>query len=717
MMTPTVGTSRRAFLLGSAAAAAGVMLGACSSGDPVGSDGKNAGGGKATSGVGSSKKPLSAPAELREAPMLAAQVKTGDLPPVKDRLPANPYVVPHNWLEPGKYGGELRMMTPKVSDGQVREYMYGHSILRYLNDGRDIGPGIAESWESNDDASEWTLHFREGLRWSDGEPWTTADILFWWEDLVLDEEHPALPPDEMRSGKGTLAKMTAPDDYTLVLTYDAPAPLTADRLATWVSGGNGDVGPIWTLPRHYVEQFHPKYNKDAPADWASKDGVFFTKADFVTNPECPTLTGWRVSSIREGEVLRWERNPYYWCVDPEGNQLPFVDRLIMSVVQDAQVGKLQIQEGRYDYVHGPFAQLALADVAGLKETADRSGVETLLWDNGDGTGNACFFFNYDYNDEKMRALIREPAFRQALSLAFDRSEVQKAVHFGEGEATTGTMSPKAIEYHVTSEGREIYRSWRDSYNKHDPEAAKKLLDDLGVVDADGDGKREMPDGEKLTIVLTFAANPNDVVSQSNNLMVRDWRRIGLDVREDPIPPESMDPGWQSGKIMGRGDWGVGDGPNCLVFPQWIVPIEPTRWAPLEGQFYNVRGTPAEKDELDKDPYDRTPPRMEPEPGGPIERLWKLYDQSKVEPDEMKRHQLVWEITKIHIEEGPFFQGSVANTPSLTVAHRDLGNVPRKENLAQGGFTAPWIHPTPAVYDPEAYFWRNPEEHEATGSGA
>ncbi|HEY8454361.1 MAG TPA: ABC transporter substrate-binding protein [Actinopolymorphaceae bacterium] len=712
MATRTGEASRRDFLKTSAAAAALAMLAGCASGPSE--DGRRRGesGEKGRRGVGSSTRPLPTPSRFREAPMLAKQVEAGELPPVEERLPDQPYVVPHNWLEPGKYGGELRMMTPKVTDGQVREYMYGHSLLRWLNDGLDIGPGLAVSWESNEDASEWTLHLRKGVRWSDGEPWTARDILFWWEDLVLNEDHPAVPPDEMRSGTGTLAQMSAPDDYTLVLHFDAPAPLTADRLAMWVKGGNGDVGPIWTLPRHYVEQFHPKYNPEAPKDWASKDGIFFQKADFVRNPECPTLTGWRVTSVRDGEALEWERNPYYWCVDPDGNQLPFIDRITMSVVQDFEVAKLQMQEGRYDYVHGPFAQVTLADISGLKQTRDRSGLEVVLWDNGDGTGNACFFFNYDYRDPKMRALIREPKFRQALSLGFNREEIRKAVHFGLGEPTTGTMSPKAIEFHVEPEGPKIYKQWRDAYNAYDPERAKQLLDEIGVVDRDGDGKRELPDGSKLTIVLTYAATAPDVVTQPNTIMVRDWQSLGLDVRLDPIPPESMDPGWQSGSIMARGDWGVGDGPNCLVYPQWLVPIEPTRWAPLQGQFYNLRGTPEARKEQDVDPYERTPPRMEPEPGGPIERLWEIYDRSKVEPDEMKRHQLVWEMTKIHIEEGPFFQGSVANTPAVIAVHRDLGNVPRKENLAQGGFAAPWIHPTPAVYDPEAYFWRNRQEHGA-----
>ena len=711
-MTRPVGSSRRAFLFGSALAAAATVLGACSEpgGTNTGGAAGKGGSGKAKAAVGSATRPLAVPTEFHDAPMLAAKVKAGELPPVAERLPGKPYVLPHNWAEPGSYGGQLRMMTPKTDDGQVRQYMYGHSPLRWLNDGRDIGPGLVESWESNDDASEWTLHFRKGLRWSDGEPWTTADVMFWWQDLVLNEEHPAVPPDEMRSGRNTLATVTAPDEFTLVMKFDAPAPLTADRLAMWTKSGKGDNGPIWMLPKHYVQQFHPKYNPKAAKDWASKGASFDVKGDFGRNPECPTMNGWRLTSYKDGQFLNWERNPYYWVVDKEGNQLPYVDKLVMTAIQDPEVGKLQLQQGKLDYVDGRFASLTLSDISGIKRTSKTSGMEVYLWDAGDGTGPHGFFFNYDYKEAGMRELIRTPKFRQALSIAFNRAELKKAIYFGTGEITTGTMSPKAIEYHVNDEGKSVYKQWRDSYAKYDPEAAKSLLDEIGVVDKNGDGKRERPDGEKLTVILTFAANTGTVVQATNNRLKRDWEAIGLEVKMDPIPPESIDPKWQSGEMMARADWGVGDGPNYLVYPQWVVPMEPSRWAPLEGQQYNVRGTPAEKQEKDVDPYERTPPRMEPEAGGPVARLWQLYDESKLEPDAMKRYQIAWELTKVHIEHGPFFMGSVSNIPTLTVAHRDLKNVPAKENLAQGGFTAPWIHPTPAVYDPEAYFWQNPDRH-------
>ena len=205
----------------------------------------------------------------------------------------------------------------------------------------------------------------------------------------------------------------------------------------------------------------------------------------------------------------------------------------------------------------------------------------------------------------------------------------------------------------------------------------------------------MPDGGKLFISLDYPANTSDEHKQKNNYLVKNWKAIGVEARQNPIAPEAFTDQWQRGKLSTQTAWEVGDGPNCLVYPQWIVPIGADRWAPLEGQTYALRGTSQEDAEKNVDPFKRTPPRMDPDKGGPIEQLWEIYDRSKVEPDEMARHKLVWDITKIHVEHGPFFMGTA---PQVVLNNSHLANVPKKGNLRQGGFANPWVHPTPAVYD-------------------
>jgi len=515
-------------------------------------------------------------------------------------------------------------------------------------------------------------------------------------------------PDEGKSGKGTIAKLAAKDDLTFTMSFDAPAPLTADRLAMWTSGPGGN-GPTWIVPEHYVKNFHPKYNKSVPASWAATGGLWEKNCKYKQSPNCPTLTPFKLVKYNDARSLTWERNPYAYEVMPNGDQLPYIDGVTMSSVQDPQVGKVQISSGKVDYSHGPFNGMTLADVSTLMKNRAKAGIDVYLWDSGTGAAGI-FFLSQDYYDPDYRKLFKEPKFRQALSLGFNRAEAKKAVYFEQGDATTGTMSPKAKEWLVNDEGKSVYASWRDSFVKYDPAKAKALLDELGVKDKDGDGYRELPNGKKLTIRIDYPADTNDEYKNVDARKVRDWKGIGILARQNPVPPTSFDDNWKAGKYMAHSSWEVGDGPNCLLYPQWMVPLEFTRWAPLQGQMYASKGTKAYTSEQDLDPYKRHPPRVMPEKGGPIEKLWSLYDSTKIEPDVMKRTQTVWEMTKVHVKYGPYFQGTVANPPQVIVKKTDLKNVPTKENLALGGFVNPWIHPTPAVYDVATYYWDNPDQH-------
>jgi peptide/nickel transport system substrate-binding protein len=410
----------------------------------------------------------------------------------------------------------------------------------------------------------------------------------------------------------------------------------------------------------------------------------------------------------------WDRNPYYWVVDSEGNQLPYIDQIVLTVVQDKEIEKLAFTEGRADHAH--FHVQTLADIQDLRGAEGTSGLEVRFWDSGSGTGSI-YFFSQDYNDPALRAAFRDPKFRQALSLAYNRADVQKAVYFGLGELTTGTLSPKAIEYNINDQGKAAYAEWRDSYVKYDPAAAEALLDEAGYAKG-ADGKRTLPDGSPLQIQVTYGADqtPGGEHLSKNERLVRDWQAIGVDAVLTPIPAEGYREQYGAGAIPMNTNWEVGDGPNHLVFPQWLVPLEFERWAPLHGKGYELRGTGSEEEQLDVDPWERTPARIVPsdeEYMPAIGQLHELYDQSKVEPDAMKRHQLVWDMIKIHVAEGPFFSGTIANPPRIILVKQGLQNVPTRDDLLAeglGGFVNPWIIPSPAVYDPETWFWDDPAAH-------
>jgi peptide/nickel transport system substrate-binding protein len=657
---------------------------------------------------------------FKEAPMLAEMVAAGSIPPLEERLPKNPYTPPHVWLTVGKYGGVMNKTYNNNwgITGFIHEMQYGSSPLRWLKDGLAIGPGFVESWEANADTSEWTFKMREGIKWSDGEPFTTADIMYWWEYTVggngketSDEWPEGLkpvnnPPDEARSGTGSLMTLEAPDDYTFTMKFDAPAPLTADRLAMWT---NMFIGPAWVMPRHYMEQFNPVLKPDAYTDWEEHQTKFNHN-----NPDIPRLTGWKLETFEDGVRAVWTRNPYYWVVDAEGNQLPYIDTINVTAVKDKEIEKLSYTEGRADHAH--FHSQGLADIQDLKAAEGSSGLEVRFWDSGSGTGSL-YFFSQDYKDAKLREVFRDKQFRQALSLAYNRADVQKAVYFGLGELTGGTMSPKAIEYNINDQGKAAYAEWRDAFVKYDPAAAEAMLDEAGYAKG-ADGKRTHKDGSPLQIQVTYGADqaPGGEHLSKNERLVRDWQAIGIDAVLTPIPAEGYDEQWRAGEIPMKTTWEVGDGPNHLVFPSWVVADEPDRWAPLHGRGYTLRGTAAEQEQLDVDPWERSPQRIntgDDEYIPAIGEIHKLYDQSKVEPDAMKRHQLVWDMIKVHVAEGPFFSGTIANPPRIILVKKGLMNVPTRDDLLKeglGGFVNPWIIPSPATYDPETWYWDDPSAH-------
>jgi len=482
--------------------------------------------------------------------------------------------------------------------------------------------------------------------------------------------------------------------------------LTADRIAMWVNAG---IGPRWHAPAHYMKQFNPVLTPETNKDWEMHSKM----VDFK-NPDLPRMSGWYLTTYEDGVRTVWQRNPYYWCVDAEGQQLPYIDTVEIAYVKDKESEKLAYLNGQVDHAH--FHTQTLGDIKDFKDGVAKSNLNTMFWDSGSGTGSM-YFFNFDYKDAKLRAAFRDPKFRQALSHAYDRADVQKAVYFGLGELSNGTMSPKAIEYNFNDEAKTRYAEWRDSYKTYDVATAEKILDDAGYKKG-ADGKRTLADGSPMQILVTYPADEsaNGESLQKNERLVKNWQAIGIDCVLTPIPNKEYDDKWRAGEIMMKTAWEVGDGPNHLVYPQWVVPIEGDRWAPVHGKGYDVRGTATETEEGDLDPWARKPARLQATDKDfdpVIGKIYDIYDKTKVEPDVMKRHQMVWDIMKIHVESGPFFSGTITNQPRIILAHTELKNVPTRDDLAKeglGGFVNPWIIPAPATYDPETWFWDDASKH-------
>ena len=688
--------SRREFLRLSAFYAAGVVLTACA---------PSAATSAPTSLEDISTASESTPIVAKEQPLypeisnLALKESPGIFewakiqPNLINRLPDNPlilYPVDGN----GTFGGRLQMLIPGWP-GYFSECLYGHSPLRWVDDGLSIATGICDNWSVNEDNSKWTFHIRNGLKWSDGQPCTAEDVVFWWEELTV-RNNPSYPdpiPDFGFDANGTLADMYQVDDYTLVIEYATPAPLTAKRLAMWV---NANIGPRWIAPKHYLTQFHPSYNSGI-----TDFNLFYEKSDLSKNPEMPSLNAWIVTKYEEGYSLTAERNPYYYAVDSEGNQLPYIDGIDCVFIQDQQSQLAQIRQGLVDFA--PFIYYTLGDYETLVDNSKSGGCEVYLLDSGSGTG-MMYFWNYDAEDDRIRNLFRDPRFKQAMSYALDRPRIQKEVYYDTGFVTTGTLSPKAFEFNFNAEAQEFFTYARDIYANYDPEKARVLLNEIGVVDVDGDGWRTFADGAYLEIRIDIASYASDEAWKVLDIAKSNWEDVGLLININQT--DDLSGLWQSGRGRLRTDMEVGDGPDHLVYPSWLIPNDPDHWAPLCGRLFQYANSETEYSESDLWPWDRNPPRFnrseEYYSGTPIENLHDLYRQAITEVDEIKRAQIVWEMWKIHMYDGPFFIGTVANYPRMFVKSEKITNIPTQDQHKLGGFVNPWIIPYPAITNPETY---------------
>jgi peptide/nickel transport system substrate-binding protein len=399
------------------------------------------------------------------------------------------------------------------------------------------------------------------------------------------------------------------------------------------------------------------------------------------------------------------RNPYFYCIDTEGNQLPYIDRRDETMIADKEVQMLTIMQGGVDYMSQNLHSGGLRDIAPLKAGEKDGKYRVILMDSGSGTGHY-YFWNHDCPDDKYRELYRNPKFKAAFHHLRDRERITNTLYYGMGEVTTGFISPKAIEYNYNDEARAWYKKMRDSYVEYDPEKAKQLLDEIGVVDKDGDGWREFPDGSKLELRIDFQATAGKIWVDGHEITIADFAKVGLKIITNSMPVAEFNVMWPSGQGHIRGNWGIGDGPDHLLYPSWVVPDEPNRWSPLGGNYYNARGTAKEDSEKDVSPWQRTPPRwIKSEPdliSEPVLKLQALLDAALSEPDAIKRMELVWQMIQIHIDQGMFGSGTTANTPSVYVYGNSLINAPAREETATGGFNDPAIVPHPAVHFPETF---------------
>lgn len=609
-----------------------------------------------------------AAAQYNEAPMLAQQVQAGLLPPVDERLPENPAIV-----EPveqiGKYGGTLRTTT--IAANSIlgpHVILMGEGLLRTDTDYQTIVPNLAERWEFSDDYRVLTLYLRKGVRWSDGAPFTADDIMFWWEDVQLNEDlFPSGPSRRNWYAGGERMNLVKVDDYTIRMEFAVPNPLILRRLA------HGPGMEMVDYPKHYLKQFHPKYT---PMEEIQKmldaEGfdfwyqLFEDRAErsfsMSMNPDLPSIDAYYLKT-KEPERLVFERNPYYWKTDPEGNQLPYIDQILVRKAADITTANAWIVTGQDDFngFHTSLQQLPT-----YRQYEQQSDYRILLYRGTFGT-EVLIQFNQTIEDPVLREIFQDVRFRRAMSHAINREEINEVLYFGLGEPRNTTVLPIASAYK---------EEFAKAYIEYDPDLANQLLDEMGLDKRDSEGFRLRPDGRRLSITIDYTESDTPK-TPTLELVKEYWEAVGVQTQLNYMT-NTLVAERATANLIQVGIHHADRSTDPLIFtePFWYAPVqvgwEQTTW-PLYAQWYNTGGAAGE------------------EPPEHVKELIDIFNAMQRTTDEDERVQLLQQLLQRQAEN-LWTLGTVGNAPFVIVVQNAVRNVPETGWWGWDGYFGYPYHP-------------------------
>lgn len=512
-------------------------------------------------------------AAFNEPPMLAELVAAGELPPVAERLPVKPRVIAVEGSDIGVYGGDFR--DPFVGDSfwasQMIYYMSRRGLVNWNQSFSDWEPNIAESIDINEDATVYTFHLREGMKWSDGAPFTADDVLFYINDVLGNEEinSGTFPAGLLKPGEDAPVAEKI-DDYTFTITFGTSYGMFLINMCGY---------PGWelvTAPKHYLEQFHIDYNPDGidaliaetegAEDWVSlfqmhsAVGPGSDPAVFSRDVEYPTLFPWIYTEpMGTGTRFVAERNPYFYWVDAAGNQLPYIDRIVGSAYQNEETLLVDVLAGRYDT---------------MANTTDEQRV--LFFDNQETSGlkiyptlsegGATTTVHFNMTHPELGEIFSQKDFRIALSHAIDREEIIDVVYFGQGV-------PRQIS---PVEDSPLYNEQLTTqYLEYNVDLANEYLDKV-LPERDADGWRINPaTGEALNVVMTVQEHDYGLrFSDVAELLKGYYAKVGIDIIVDVVDNEvwaqrAEENALEASIFTGEGGYGI----TAITDPRYYVPIQ------------------------------------------------------------------------------------------------------------------------------------------------
>ena len=608
-----------------------------------------------------------------EAPTLADLVAKGELPPVEERLPDDPLVIDVA-EEIGQYGGTIRRGFVGPSDHNNYTRVVYDALVRFSPTGAEVIPHIAAGWESNDDFTEWTVRLRPGAKWSDGEPFTADDIMFWYNDILLNEGLVPSIPVWMQNADGTPVMVEKLSDFAVKWTYAEPNTAFLLELAN-KDGADKSILNLAFVPAHYMEQFHPNYADAAELDAKVAEAGFDTWAELFGVEAMPHLSGKRpgmAAWVPDGTtvsdpVFTIKRNPYYVGVDPAGNQLPYVDEVRFTFMADKETLNLAAVAGEID-MQG--RHISMSNYPVFIENADKGGYRVVLWPTFGGS-DAVVMFNQTWTGPEGE-MFRNKDFRIALSYAIEREAIRELVFLGLGEFRQGVPAP----FHPYYPGDE----WAFKYTEHDPDLANQMLDEI-LPNKDANGFRTLPDGSPLDIEIGVVPEQFVAWDDVGFLIAEDWAEVGVKAHVE-LRERSLHFAMRPANELMAEIWNE----DTTGFPFSGAPKFDPRsdpalcFAPLVRIWYQTNGAEG----------------VEPTPV--IKQIVAIINEAKVSGRE-RQIELAQELFRIWADN-VFEIGTVGLTPSVqgvVVVNANLRNVPE---IAGND----WPLRTPGDTRPEQYFY-------------
>lgn len=618
----------------------------------------------------------SVPASFNEAPMLGALVKKGLLPPVEQRLPQEPEVIKPT-DEIGVYGGTWRRGFTGPADGQNIDRIQHNHLLFWDTNVTKVTPHIAKGWEVSDGGRTFTFFLRKGMKWSDGSLFTADDFIFWYEDVYLNDQlNPSKAKwNEIVGKQGIWEKV---DAFTFQVKFEEPYYLFLEELASLGVAGHFTREGVFA-PKHYMKQFHPKYVGQERVDkLAREEGydnwvqLFKFKNDPKLNVECPVTTPWMVTNPLNTAQMVLERNPYYFGVDTAGHQLPYIDKIVMTLAENLEVLNLWAVAGEYDF------QARHIDIAKVPVFIDnqKNGDYTVRFWRGLRGSDGALFLNQTYDaDPEIARWLRNRDFRIALSLGIERDQLNEIFWLGLGEPGSA-LPPSASRY---SPGKK----YRKLHSEFDPERANRILDRLGLDQRDSQGFRLRTD-RRAPLVLELTTVGAAFINWTGiaEMVVEQWaRHIGVKARVQEVERSLYVVQAQNNELQ-IWVWSNDGSDNPFTYPYHVMAYSPTSGiGPLHGKWWQSGGTLGIK------------------PEGDLLRQLELFEKGKGVPPE-QRTELGREILRL-LGENLWVIGTVGVSPAfmgIVIVSNNMGNVPQ---------VVPFSTPaqTPGNARPEQFYFK------------